>query len=335
MPSESRGYLIIDGNNIGYATNSRSRLTVGDMEVQAIYHTLRVLRPMLASYPLLKPIVLWDGRSWRYDAFKEYKASRDKEPETKSEKAQAANTKSWKLQQPSVKRALKDLGIPQIIAMNLEADDIAGMLVRRYQPTGKKVVLITGDKDWIQLVQPGVGWVDPQRDNRINAGNLTEKLGYEKTKKDKDGVVLSRKWIAVPSARAYLQVKAMMGDPSDGIPGVGGIGEKGAIDIVARFGSVERFFDAVNFDKVEGLNKKTLDFGTDANKWAAYKRNMMLMDLSSPDIPKPIGLQLTKKPMDTEAFTTLCEELSFQSFLTDIDGWLEPFVNSYQKNGGA
>lgn len=334
MPGQSRGYLLIDGNNIGHATNSRARLTVGDMEVQAIYQSLRVIRPMLASYPMLKPIVLWDGRSWRYDAFKEYKANRNKTPETKSEIKQAENAASWRKQKPYLQRALEYLGVAQLVALNLEADDLAGILTRRWQPKGKKIVLITGDKDWIQLVQPGVGWVDPQRNERITAQTLSEKLGYAKEKKDKDGVVLSSEWIAVPNPRAYLQVKAMMGDSSDGIPGVGGIGEKGAIDIVNRFGTVERFWHAVNIDKIEGLHKKMIDFGTNEEKWYAFHRNMELMDLSSPKIPEAQNIQLTHKPIDASAFEAFCEELNFQSFLTDLNGWMEPFVNSHRVNGG-
>ena len=70
-------YLLIDGNNITHAAQSMKKLTVGEIEVQAVYGFLRQIRKLIARYPILKPIVLWDGASWRNMQFPEYKENRE------------------------------------------------------------------------------------------------------------------------------------------------------------------------------------------------------------------------------------------------------------------
>ena len=74
----SRGYLLIDGRNIAHASNNGGPLSIGEQPTQAIYHFLRTMRPMMSVYSMLTPVVLWDGVSWRYMAFDEYKKSRNK-----------------------------------------------------------------------------------------------------------------------------------------------------------------------------------------------------------------------------------------------------------------
>lgn len=303
------GYLVIDGNNIAYAANATRKLHVGDLETQGIYGFLRAIRAAIANYPMLKPIVLWDGRSWRYDAFPDYKAKREKAPETKSEQAMADNRASMREQKPFIRRALINLGVTQMVALNLEADDLAGIIVRRYQPEGKKILLISGDKDWIQLIGPGVGWMDPINDIRITASKLEEKLG-------------------VKTPRQWLEVKALMGDSSDEIPGVGGIGEKGAKELVMTYGSVTSFLNQAMDGSLPELPKKFRDFAESTDKQVIFHRNMKLMDLASPEIPAPLGLKVEKSTLDADAFAEFCEELIFRSITSDLNNWCEPFENA-------
>lgn len=316
----TQGFLLIDGNNIGYAAQSMKPLRVGDQPTQAIYGSLRAIRLTISHYPQLTPIVLWDGQSWRKNVFDAYKANRDKEPVTKHEIAQAKGREEYKGQKRLIVRSLKLLGVRQMIADNLEADDLVGILVRRYAET-KKIMMISGDKDWIQLVRKNVGWFDPMNDLRITAGTLSEKLGY--MKKDKAGV---ETWRGVPSARAWLEIKCLQGDSSDNIPGVGGIGEKGAIELLLKYGSVASFMNQANTEKLD-LPKKLLDFATDPEKAVAFQRNLALMDLCCPTrMPKPVNMRVIHQPLDRAAFQTFCGELAFVSFLKDLDGWLAPFM---------
>ena len=122
-------YLLIDGNSIGHAANNGTPLHVGTQQVQAIFGFVRSMRALMGVYGALTPLVLWDGASWRKMQFPDYKANRDKEATKSYEiKAQAAK-ESFKKQVPAIRKALTLLGIDQIMAANMEADDLAGILV--------------------------------------------------------------------------------------------------------------------------------------------------------------------------------------------------------------
>ncbi|SER28649.1 DNA polymerase-1 [Faunimonas pinastri] len=329
----TNGYLLIDGNNIGFAAAATKKLTVGEMEVQAVFGFMRAIRMAVARYPLLKPVVLWDGVSWRKHFYEEYKAGRDAPADTPAAKAQLALRKGYKVQRPLILKGLKHLGVSQLAAMNLEADDLAAILARRYAAQGKKVLMLSGDKDWIQLIQPNVSWFDPQRGELLTLNTLEKKLGYDPAKKRI--VVCNGKdeidgWMGVPSPRAWLEIKALMGDASDEIPGVGGIGEKGAIELLRTYGSVVSFRNQVLDRTIDAakLPKKLRDFAEQEEKHFIFTRNMTLMDLNSPDIPAPARLKLTAGSLERDDFASFCSELSFKSILTDIDGWCEPFARA-------
>jgi 5'-3' exonuclease len=303
----SKGVILIDGNNIAHAANQAQRLSVGTLPTQAIYGFLRTLRPLAATFPMLSPIVLWDGRSWRYEHFPEYKANRNKTPTTKIEIEQAKLREQFKTQVPFIRTALKHLAVPQMFAFNYEADDLAALMVQKTKAKGLHTLLISADRDWIQLIDNSVTWFDPIRNNRISPANIAEKLG-------------------VPDARAWLEIKCLMGDVSDGIPGVGGIGEKGAIEFINQYGSVASFINGV-MDKsidVEKLHKKYRELGQNAEKLENYHRNMKLMDLNTPLRPAPAALELERGLFNEEKFRKLCETLLFKSILGDAE-WIETF----------
>lgn len=211
----SRGLLLIDGSNIAHAANNTQALKVGDLPTQAIFGVLRTLRPMMSVYTMLTPVVLWDGASWRKMAFEEYKANRNKVAVKPHELKAEALRKELKLQLPHIKHAIRLLGIKQMSAINYEADDLAGMITERLQATGKRGVLISGDKDWVQLVSANTAWIDPIRDYRLTLKTLETKLGWDPGKKDitvvKDGTQIEG-WLGVPSPRTWLEMKALMGD---------------------------------------------------------------------------------------------------------------------------
>lgn len=309
----TRGYLLIDGSNIGYAAAAKTELKVGEQHTGAIYGMLRTIRPMIATFSMLAPIVLWDGASWRKKFFAEYKSNRDTDaPRNKSQEAQQQLRAIYRTQVPLIRRGLELLAVPQMVSLNLEADDLAGILVRRYAPQGKKIMLISADKDWVQLVQPGVGWRDPFAGH--NSGRIP-KITND-TMKDILGVKSGKEW---------LQVKALMGDSSDEIPGVGGIGDKGAIELVNTYGSVGDFLNRTIDSTMPKLPKKFADFANSAEKQDIYKRNLRLMDLNSPEIPAPIQLKINKGAYNEEAFSEFCNELAFRSIASDLVNWCEPF----------
>lgn len=324
----TRGLLLIDASNVAHAANSGTPLTVGDMPTQMIYGFLRTLRPMLSTFSMLTPICLFDGRSWRKDVFKDYKISRDKEPVTKTEKTLAVQRDQFKRQLPYLKLALKTLGIRQMFAINYEADDLAGMLVNKSAPE-RRIIMISGDKDWIQLVRPNVAWVDPIRNEKLTVATIPKRLGWNPAKKaltitDGDRV---EGWIGVPSARAWLEMKALMGDISDDIPGVGGVGAKGAIELITTYGSVTAFMNGVLDKSIDWLTlpKKFADLAIEAEKKDNFQRNMLLMDLNSSMRPPAINMKMDVASINLGGFKTICNRFFFKSILDQFERWCEPF----------
>lgn len=309
-----RGYLLIDGNSVCYSAAATRVLSVGGRQVHIVYGMLRTIRAIVGTYPALVPICLWDGASWRKEFFKEYKGSRDAEgtedkPLTKAQVMLQEQREQVKEQKKLVMEGLRLIGVTQMRAQNLEADDLAGMLVKRWSKNGNKIVLISGDEDWLQLVQDGVSWRDHRSDKRVSIQTL----------KDIKGIETGQQW---------LECKALMGDTSDEVPGVGGIGEKGAVELLTTYGTIASFINQVNDGTVDPakLPKKFRDFATSIDKQAIFTRNMRLMDLRSPAIPAPVDLRVWNDPLNQPKFEAFCKTLCFQSMLTDMEGWLEPLA---------
>ncbi len=327
----SKGVLLIDGSNIAHAANNTQALRVGDLPTQAIFGVLRILRPMLNVYSMLTPVVLWDGASWRRMAFEEYKANRDKKAVTPNELKVEALRKDFRKQTPYIKQAIELLGVKQMSAINYEADDLAGMIVERMLGTGKRAVMISGDKDWVQLLSPNTAWIDPVRDQRLTPKTLENKLGWVPEKKKISVVDDGSKtegFVGVPSPRAWLEMKCLMGDISDNIPGVGKIGPKGAIDFVREYGSFASFINQCADKSIDtaALPKNLRDFAESDEKQETFRRNMRLMDLRSTERPAPVALTTVQKPLDVDGFERFCDDMMFNSITGDLENWLQPFA---------
>ena len=297
------GFILIDGKNIAYAAQSANKLYVGDQEVQAIYGFIRTIKSVISRYPTLKPIVLWDGISWRHGVFKEYKAARIKD-ETKSQQKMNEERAALNKQIPIIMKALEILGVDQMKADNYEADDLAGLLVSKFK--NETILLLSGDKDWVQLVSNKVTWFDPMRDVMITPKNIEDILG-------------------VSTPTQWLEFRVLKGDVSDNISGVGGIGDVGAKTLLKEYGSVTGFINQYLDGTIKDLPKKFEALATDDTKMELYRRNIMLMDLTSTAIPKPVNLKIIKGNLDESGFELLCERLAFKSVLSNLHDWLYPF----------
>ncbi len=305
-----KNYLLIDGPNIANAQNHMTPMRCGDQPTQAIYGFLRSMRPIMDVFRAFEPVVLWDRSSWRHHVFAEYKANRDKPAVSPHEIKTKKLKGDLKLQLPFIREGLGLLGVKQLSALNYEADDLAGLLVDRYASKGSRIMMLSADEDWIQLVRPKVAWRDPIKDRKkfITVTNIMEKQG-------------------VPSPRAHLEVKCLMGDTGDNISGVGGIGEKGAKEFINTYGSVAAFMNQCA-DKTIDINKlpkKLRDFATSDEKQDLFRRNMRLMDLGTTERPAPINLKLEPGALDVPAFGKFCEQFLFNSITTKLDDWCAPF----------
>lgn len=337
--------LLIDANSIGYASQQATKLNCGSMETQAAFGFIKTMRELRMQFPHYTPMVLWDGRAeWRFKLHPEYKSNRKDTPEKVQMK------ESYAKQKPFIELLLRHLGVRQLTAFKQEADDLGGYFVRKLSAVpGSKIGLITGDGDWKQLVRGpsptsgAVWWKDPRDDSRF----IDHKNFYAKT--------------GCLSPFAYLETKILTGDSSDCISGVGGIGETGAPEFIAEFGSVREFWrrcesgefvprlkahkrllGTCEFDQEQWVGQYPANDGSVDEKTYAkalkkhtdgwpgqgrsiYKRNFQLMQLLKVPPPAKTDIKLDVGKFDKEAFANVCEELAFVSILRNLDEFTAHF----------
>lgn len=308
--ADSRHYLLVDGNSIAHANHNATALSVGDFQVQAIFGTLKSAQKLKETYPGAKLVWLWDGRAqWRIDLYPEYKGNR-----TALDAKQQAHKDAFKKQTPFIEKALEMLGIDQYRSPLLEADDLAGFFSRRFSGMGRKVTMISGDRDWITLVDSNVTWFDPIRDRKVSLGNLLEFTGYF-------------------SPAEYVQGKALQGDTSDNIKGIPKMGEKGAAKFLAEWRDVGKFFAAVDKGVYTPKTRKDKDanslhpeeFLASPEGREVFLRNLKLMDLVQSRRPEPGELVIRNGKPNADSFLQLCERLHFASILRNRHEFLATF----------
>jgi DNA polymerase I len=288
----AKSVMLIDVNGLGFAAqNTKTRLYSGEVETTAVFGVLRSIIKLRSNFAG-DPIVLWDGRSWRYDVHPTYKGNREKNPEI------VAVREAWRAQRPATGRMLNTIGVRQVLASNMEADDLAARLRRRLVDAGKDVTLVTGDKDWLQLLEENVHAWDPIRERLIGLHNFKETTG-------------------LPAPSCLAPFKALTGD-SDNIKGVGGIGPKTAMAIFEQYGSVSGFISAMmgDLDLRKLADARALKL-MDSDRQDAFKYNMRLIMLDHPQVPEMEGFKSVGAEFNEEAFRELCEEYAFTSILRD------------------
>lgn len=295
--------LIVDGNSLGYAAHSIGKLTVNGKQIQAVFGMVKTMRNLRLAFSGAEILTLWDGRTqWRYDLLPEYKSKREDDPK------KVESREAYREQRPLIGRALRLMGMKQMVASTQEADDMAGYFVNALSSKPEnEIVLVTGDRDWLQLIRPNVSWYDPREDGKwVTHKTFTDKTGFL-------------------TPHAFLQGKALQGDSSDSIPPVAhrGIGEKTAPVFLAEFGSVENFYRMV--DSGEFIPKKAAHVkvaAPEARK--AFERNMRLMNLLNVEKPDPKDVTVVKDAFDEDGFRRFCEDHAFHSLLRDFSTFTKP-----------
>lgn len=306
---KSPKFLLIDANSVGFAAFAARQLSAGNVETQGVFGSINMVRVFLQLYPTAKPIAFWDGRSWRKDRSVLYKANRDDNKQIAEMRAR------YKAQTPLIKEAFRLLGVTQISASNMEADD---MIAKTSITLSQKFpcLIVSGDRDLIQLVGPNVAWEDcARRREMVTSHTFAEATGYE-------------------TPTAYVQGKALMGDASDNLKGVDGIGEKAAPLILAEFGSVPTAVkmiraggEAVIPPSLSRWRKHLMALAEpNSSGYATFIENVRLMMLDPKFMPTPEGLSTSVNKFDAEGFTKFCEELTFLSILKKFDEWVEPYA---------
>ncbi|MGB6742847.1 MAG: DNA polymerase I [Terracidiphilus sp.] len=225
----------------------------------------------------------WNGKTQSFEdvSYEGYKANRESMPE------------DLRRQIPYIRRSLDALRIPILEAVGFEADDVIGTLAREAAERGHEVFIVSGDKDMMQLVTSHVKILNPQKDNLIlDPAKVTEVLG-------------------VPPEKV-VDVMALRGDSVDNVPGAPGIGDKGSVDLILEFGSVEAVLE-----RAAEVKRKTYRESLEQNRDAV----LLSKELVTIDSHVPLELDLaafeTQLP-DIEACRELFTELEFTSMLRDL-----------------
>ena len=214
------------------------------------------------------------GPTLRHEEFKAYKAQRPAMPD------------GMRAQIPYIHRVVEALNDPCRRQAGYEADDMIGTLARTGGTAGSEVVIVTGDKDMFQLLTPHVRIYDPVKEKWLASRNVA------------NGSASSRP--------AFGEVMGLMGDTSDNIPGVKGIGEKTAMKLIAQFRTIEELLRRV--EEVVPARIKTLLIEQADN--ARLSRRLATIQLIVPSNPiqRPTG-----KPPHGDQLAELLRELEFTS----------------------
>ena len=301
---------IIDGNSLGWAHHSATKLNYAGFQTQSIFGMAKALREIRTSYPGERIFVLWDGRAkHRFAELETYKGDREKRREEDPEAAK--DHAEYKRAVPIIKKAFKLMGVPQLESPDHEADDIAGLLCKM----GGKKRLVTGDTDWLQLVSELVDWYDPRNGGKhISMRTFHEATGYF-------------------SPGEHIQGKALIGDTADSIPGVDGVGDTTAAGFLAKWRSVDAFFAAVDSGAHVPAQRKSKVAKTlhpeqviaSPEGRALFARNMRLMDLRTPHSDLQAKMVITPGAPNFDGLQTLLGRLGMVSILRDFNTWVYPF----------
>ena len=282
--------ILVDGNNLlfrsFYATAYQGVIMKNSkgFPTNALYGFINMMNKIIKEEEPNYILVAFDkGKTFRHDKYDSYKAGRIEMPD------------ELKLQFPKAKEVLDAFGIKHFEIDNYEADDIIGTLAKIVDEEDEFVAtIVSSDKDLLQLISDEV------------VVKLLKQSGHIMMNRDE-----FMKTYQVEPAR-MVDLKALMGDASDHIPGVKGIGEKTAINLLAKYGTLDNLY--ANIDSVTGKTKEKLL----ADKDNAY----MSYDLATiyKEVPLDFTLEDCKYGItDKSQLANILEELEFHSLLRKLD----------------
>lgn len=277
--------FVIDGSSFLYRSyyGLRPLHTATGIPVQAVYSFARMIKKILDTFDPSYITVVWDskGKTTRHQMYEQYKATRQAPPS------------DLFVQKEYIVTFLDLIGIKQLATQGIEADDIIYSIAQEQKKEGNTVVMITSDKDMGQAIDDDiVVMFDPWKDTFLNRTEFEKKMGF-----------------AVSKLPFYF---AILGDTSDNIPGVKGIGEKGALDLVKQFASVHDMYDHI--DAVAKERTKAVLLANKDNAFLSY--DLFLLQYH------PTHLSLIDYHFDKKNWSnarSLFLELDFKSLLKDID----------------
>ncbi len=279
--------LLVDGHSNLYRAFFAIRdLRAGDgTPTNAAYGFLRMLAKLLKELQPTHVGVVFDvgGETFRSRLDERYKAQRPPIPEDLG------------VQIPLVQEALRYLGIPVLAVAEVEADDVMGTVAKRAAAAGLEVVLATSDKDLMQLVRdPAVSLWHTRLERRLDERGVEEVFGVPPTQ--------------------VVEVLALQGDASDNVPGCRGIGEKGARELIRRWGSV----DGVYAHLAEITPPRTQRALAEHRDEVLLSRELVRIRC---DVPLELDpARLVRALPDRDRLVSLYRRLGFTSLLAELEG---------------
>jgi DNA polymerase-1 len=288
--SSSKRLFLIDGNAIAYrsyyAFIQRPLVTAKGQPTSAVYGFVTFLNRILTKESPDYIAVVFDtgAPTFRHKAYKEYKATRQRMPE------------DLVSQLALIKDVVRAYRIPVLEMDGFEADDIIGTLARHAEREGALAFLVSADKDFMQLVSNKIKMYKPGRQGTdvdiVDISAVKEKFGVPPDK--------------------VIEVLGLTGDSSDNVPGVPGVGEKTAIPLIQKYGSIDNLYKNISKIDQKGLRHKL-----ETNKDLAFlSRELVTIDTK---VPLEVHFDTLKaEEKDAEKLTELFRELEFRALLQGL-----------------
>lgn len=287
--------ILVDGSSYLYrAFHAAPNLTNAQGEpTGAIYGVINMLRSLIKQYPQSNLAVVFDakGKNFRHALFSDYKATR------------AAMPDDLRPQIAPLHQIIAAMGIPLLTIEGVEADDVIGTLAVEASQAGLQVLISTGDKDMAQLVDANINLIDTMKNQILDLQAVRDKYGF--------------------GPEYMVDYLALMGDKSDNIPGVAGVGEKTALGLISGIGGLDEIY--ANLEKVASLSfrgAKTMGKKLLEHKDVAYLSYQLATIKLDCELPYS-ALAIQNQPADNQTLIKLFTELNFKRWLQEA------------QNGGA
>jgi len=264
-----------------YAFIKSPRINSKGLNTSAVMGFCNTLNEVLTKEKPTHIGVAFDhGKTFRHDAFPDYKAQREETPE------------DIKLSVPLIKQVLEAMHIPILQVDGFEADDIIGTIATRFGADGIDTFMLTPDKDYGQLIGPNVFMYRPRH------GGGYEILG-EKEVGEKYGI---------PTPAQVIDLLALMGDSSDNFPGCPGVGEKTAAKLINQFGSIDNMLQ--HTDEIKGKLREKVENAVEDIKMSKFLATIRT------DVPMELDLdELKVEQPDETKLRAIFEELEFKTLI--------------------
>ena len=280
--SKRKTLYLIDGSSYIFRAffGVRQQLSTSKgFPTNALYGFINMLQKVIREEKPDYLVVAFDSpdKTFRHKIYPNYKANRDAPPEELSR------------QFPYFEPLVKAYGLSSIRRPGFEADDIIGTLAKKGKQKGLEIVIVSGDKDMMQLISPHIYMLDTMKNKKFMDKEVVEKFGVQADK--------------------VVEVMGLMGDSSDHIPGVAGVGPKTAAELIRKFGSIEALYKRI--DEVE---KKNVKEKLERDKENAFMSRELVCIDTAMDLEFNSDLMKLGK-IDSAKLKKMFEEFEFVSFL--------------------